>query len=254
MASHASYVILGRGRWAKRMHSILSGEGRKVSSIEEARALENETESHHLFRLANAFRASHAEIAWLCVSPGPHVPALIETALDAGLHVIVEKPWYGSAEITQRLVQRAREKKLLIAVHYEYCLLDEVEDWKRRLSPGCGLQFSARFFLTRPDHSGIPALDNLGTHLFSIRAFAVPESTVIDISCAYELPDERIVRITGENQLDESIDLFSQKQPIIQRFFQKCEAALDGAAFSLDLNFALRVSQDLNRFREAQRR
>jgi predicted dehydrogenase len=235
------------------MQAILAGEGRRVEVIEEARATYHESADQHYSRLSNAFRASQAEIAWLCVSPGPHLPGLVEAALDTGLHVIVEKPWHGSPEVTQKLMQQAHSKKRLLAIHYEYCLLEEVQEWRRGLSPGRGLQFSGRFFLSRADHLGIPALDNLGTHLFSIREFAVPEATVVDIRCEYGMPDERLVRIAGENQMRETIDLLAQKQPIIQRFMQKCEAALDGAAFSLDLGFALRVSEELNRFREAQR-
>jgi hypothetical protein len=77
----------------------------------------------------------------------------------------------------------------------------------------------------------------------------VPSSEVSVIRCDYELPDERLVWIdVGEQRLS-SIDLFTHGQPIIQRFMKKVEAALDGAAFPFDLEFALRVADELNAYK-----
>jgi hypothetical protein len=100
--------------------------------------------------------------------------------------------------------------------------------------------------LGRSDHSGIPALDNLGSHLLAIREFAVPSSEVAEIHCGYDLPDERLVWLERGGQTIASIDLLNHRQPIVQRFMQKVEAALDGAAFPFDLDFALRVADELN--------
>jgi hypothetical protein len=47
-----------------------------------------------------------------------------------------------------------------------------------------------------------------------------------------------------------SIDLLTHGQPIIQRFMKKVEAALGGAAFPFDLEFALRVANQLNALKE----
>ena len=193
--------------------------------------------------------ASHAQIAWLCVVPGPHVSLMIQAAIEAGLHMVVEKPWYGTSEVTRQLQMLARAKKRLLAVHFEYLVLEEVEKWRREFHPGMGLCFGGRFFLSRSDQSGIPAIDNLGCHLLAIREYAVPSSEVSEIRCGYELPDERLVWIERHNQRVSSIDLFTHGQPIIQRFVKKVEAALDGAAFPFDLDFALRVAEQLNAYK-----
>jgi hypothetical protein len=37
MAEGPAYVILGRGRWAKKMQAVLAGEGQAVTAIEETR-------------------------------------------------------------------------------------------------------------------------------------------------------------------------------------------------------------------------
>lgn len=189
MVKAPDYVILGRGRWAQRMRPIISGQGRSVALIEETRQRPSESESVYNERLAAAMKASHAQIAWLCVTPGPHVSSMIHAAIEAGLHVIVEKPWYGSSKQTQRLQSLARAKGRVIAVHFEYLVLKEVEQWKADFHPGTGCSFGGRFFLSRSDRSGISPIDNLGCHLLAIREYAVPASAISEIRCDYELPD-----------------------------------------------------------------
>jgi len=246
MAEAPAYVILGRGRWAKKMLSILGGEGRPVTTIEETRQRPSESAPSYLSRLAAGMRVSRAEIAWLCVSPGPHVSLMIQAALEAGLHVIAEKPWYGSAMDTERLQALARAKRRLIGVHFEYLVHAEVERWKSSFCLGAGLRFGGHFFLGRPYHGDIPAIDNLGCHLLAIREFAVPASEISEMQCVYGRADERLVWLERDGQQITSIDLFQGSERIIQEFMKNAEAALEGAAFPFDLDFALRVANQLN--------
>ena len=249
MAEAPAYVILGRGRWAARMHPLIAAENRTVTTIDETRQLPSESEGAYISRLARAMKASGAHIAWLCVAPGPRVSPMIQAALDAGLHVIAEKPWYGSAEDTQRLQTLARAGHRLIAVHFEYLMHSEVENWKKSFYPGEELHFGGHFFLGRPDPSGIPAMDNLGCHLMAIREFAVPASRISEVQCAYERSDERIVWLERGGQRVASIDLLKGSERIIQDFLKQMEAALDGASFPCDLGFALRVGSQLNSYK-----
>src|SRR5271165_1188075 len=244
MGDAHSYVILGRGRWAARMQNILAAENRRVAVIPETRRTSGETDPAYRSRLGDAMRASDAQTAWLCVFPGPHVPLMIDAALDAGLHVVTEKPWQASQGVTSALVARAKSLHRLIAVHFEYCLLEEVERWRRDFHLGTGLRFGGRFFLSRPDHTGMSALDNLGSHLLAIRAYAAPKSWLQEIHSGYEQPDERSVWLEKGNTRLAFIDLLANKEPIIQRFIAKVEASREGAVFPLDLEFALRVSND----------
>lgn len=245
----AAYVILGRGRWSARMQSIIASENRRVANIPEARRASSETDAAYRSRLAEAMRASNARIAWLCVLPGPHVPLMIEAALDAGLHVVVEKPWQAAQRITEALIARAKSLHRLIAVHFEYCLLEEVEKWRRDFHRGAGLRFGGRFFLSRPNHMGISAMENLGSHLLAIRAYAAPHSAVQEIRCGYEQPDERSVWLEKNDTRVTFINLLANKEPIIQRFMAKVEASLEGADFPLDLEFALGVAKDAEALR-----
>jgi predicted dehydrogenase len=181
MVEGPAYVILGRGRWAARMRSIIAGDDRPVTAIEETRLRPSESDAAYLSRLAEAMKASRAQVAWLCTSPGRHVPLMIQAAVEAGLHAVVEKPWFGSPEDTQRLQTLARAKGRVVAVHYEYCVLEEVEEWRKDFHPGAGLRLGGRFFLSRSDHTGLTAIENLGCHLLAIREYAVPSSKVSEL-------------------------------------------------------------------------
>lgn len=244
MAEVPAYVILGRGRWAARMQNILTAEGRHVAAIPATRRASGETDDGYRSRLASAIATSKAQIAWLCVLPGPHVPFLIDAALDASLHVVVEKPWQAPPLITASLIARAKLLRRLIAVHFEYCLLEEVERWRRDFYPGSGLRFVGHFFLNRPDHTGMPAMDNLGSHLLAIRAYAAPKSTVQEIRCGYEQPNERCVWLEKRNSRAAFLDLLANKEPIIQRFAAKVEASLGGSDFPFDLEFAQNIANE----------
>jgi Oxidoreductase family, NAD-binding Rossmann fold len=249
MADVPAYVILGRGRWAQKMRPIIAGEGRTVATIEETRQRQPESPQDYISRFAECMKASRAQIAWLCVSPGPHVSLMIQAGLEAGLHVIAEKPWYGSAADTGRLQALARKRRRLIGVHFEYLVHREVEKWKDSFCPGSELRFGGHFFHGRPYDGDIPAVDNLGCHLFAIREFAAPASEVGEMRCVYGGSEERLVWLEQDGRRVASIDLFKGSGRIIQDFMKKVEAALDGAAFSFDLDFALRVANELNAFK-----
>jgi hypothetical protein len=242
------YALLGRGRWATRLHGIISSEDRKVTSIDDFRQHLNESPSAYIGRLSNSLQSTGAQIAWISTLPGPHVSHMIESALLAGLDAIVEKPWYGSRVETLRLRDLARAQNRIVAFHYEYCVLTTVENWRRDFFPGNGLRFGGRFFLSRSDHTGISAIENLGCHLLSIRDFAVPQAAISTLECGYERPDERLAWIENSGKRLASIDLFTHNEPIVQRFMKKVEAARGGAAFPFDLEFALGIAEELTPF------
>ncbi len=243
MTDTPTYVIVGRGRWASRMTAILAGENRRVASLEQSRRAPTENDFVYRERLQSSFKTSGAQIAWLCVPPGDHIPFMIEAAVKADLHVVVEKPWFCTAEETWRLQALGKSRNAVLAVHYEYCLLEQVETWRREWSTAAGLSFAGHMKVSRPNHTGIPALDNLGSHLFSIHEYCVPNSIVTEIDCGYEQPDERRVWLTEQCSQIAEIDLLANKEPIIQRFIARVEAATGGSEFSLDLRFALRVAE-----------
>jgi len=252
MAENPSYVIVGRGRWARAMHGILTVECRRSVFLEEPRRRLSESEAAYMLRLSQAMAASGAQIAWLCVPPGPHLPSMVKAATMAGLHTVVEKPWVCSRAESDSLLALAQARGVLVAIHYEYCLLEGVEGWRDRFNQGSGLCFGGRFNVSRIDPSPILTVDNLRSHLLAIRAYAVPKSTVAEIHCGYGLPDERNVWLEAHGRRTGHIDFLKNDEPIIQRFISKLEAALEGADFPFGLGFASQVADGVDALKREQ--
>lgn len=249
MARAHAYAILGHGRWAGKIQQLLRDEGRQTSTLDRARKFEAETDADYRERLRSALKRSRAQIAWLCVPPGPHVAPMVDAAMEAGLSVVAEKPWLCSPADTSGLLEKARIKKLQMGIDYEYCLLDAVEVWRQTLHGGSGLEFGGEFHISRPNHLGITAMDNLGTHLLAMRAYAAPESSVAEISCSYEARDERRAWLKNSDGVIDAIDFLANKEPILQRFMKRFESALDGEPLVFDLDFALKVAAEADKLR-----
>jgi hypothetical protein len=227
------------------MHAMLVGEGRRAEFAAGLRRGVNESSGAYESRLAQTFSDSAAQIVWLCVPPGPYVPILIRAAFAARLHVIVEKPWVYSREETALLQDIATRAGLRGGVHFEYCLLSEIENWRRQYEQQNGLKFGGTFNVHAGDHLGISAMQNLGSHLMAMREHAVPHSRLSKIYCGYELPDERMVWLDFDNQRVATIEFLASKQPIVQRFVSRFENSLAGNPFPFDFAFAHRVTENL---------
>ena len=182
-------------------------------------------------------RASGAQAAWLCVTPGPHVAPMVKAGIEAGVHVVAEKPWMCSKDETESLARAARAHGIRLGVHFEYCLLDAVESWRERYQDMRGLRFGGRFTVSRADRLGVPAMENLGSHLAAIHRYAVPHAEITELVCAYDAANERRVWIE-----EESIDFLENREPLIQRFVRRFE---DSAEFPFGIEFAARVAEDL---------
>ena len=245
MAKSPAYIIIGKGRWGARMHALLVGEGRHAEFAPSPRRAAGESDADYEARMTRHFGGSAAQIAWLCVPPGAHVPPLMRAAIAAGLHVIVEKPWNYSREETSALQRAAEAKNLKIGVHFEYCFLSDVERWRRKYARKAGLRFSGIFTTSASDHMGVSAMQNLGSHLFSIHAYAMPDVSIGEIRCGYDSANQRTVWLESGKQRIGEIDLLAQQEPIIQRYLASFDNSLDGADFPIDLGFAQRVNEKL---------
>jgi predicted dehydrogenase len=247
MPVERTYAVLGRGPWAVKMRSILEAGQRPVVSLEQTRKQPEESDDAHTARLAEALRASDAHAVWLCVPPGPHIPLMITAAIRAKLHAIAEKPWLCSAEETMCLSLAAQAAGVRLGVHFEYCLLDEMEAWRHRYHGAPGLRFSGEFTTSRPQRSDMPALENLGSHLLAMRRYAAPDSEIGELVCGYDGADARQVWLEHD-----FVDFLCNRQPIIQRFIKKFESAMEGADFPFGLDFASSVADDLAKWRDRQ--
>jgi hypothetical protein len=245
-ANGPAYLIVGKGRWGSRMRAMLAGEGRRAEFASSLRRATGESSAAHESRSTQTFSDSTAQIAWLCVPPGAHVLTLIRSAFAAGLHVIVEKPWIYSREESILLQDTASRAGLQGGVDFEYCMLSEIENWRRLYEQGKDMEFGGTFNVHAVDHLGISAMRNLGSHLMAMRLYAVPHSRLSKIYCGYELPDERTVWLNTGKQRVASVEFLGSKEPIVQRFVAGFENSLDGKPFPFDFEFAERVNEKLS--------
>ncbi|HTV58751.1 MAG TPA: hypothetical protein VMJ93_07750 [Verrucomicrobiae bacterium] len=240
------YAILGRGRWSGVVQKALESEGRAVEILGGARRRPGESDSVYSSRLAESLAAPRASIAWICVPPGPHVSLMILAALRVGLDVIAESPWLCPPDVTRDLRKISAENNRLVGVHFEYCLLDEVESWRGDFGAGRGFTFGGRFVLGRANKQGIPPLADLGCHLAAIREYAVPESSLGPLHCGYDARDERAVWLEKNGARFASIDFTANRQPIIQRYARKFEDSLRTCDFPFSLDFAEKISRQVS--------
>ena len=245
MDKSLSYIVAGRGRWGTRIHAMLLGEGRRVEFAEGIHRQPEESSNQYTARLTELFSTSSAQIAWLCVPTGPHVAPLCAAALATGLHLIVEKPWLCSPEETAELSALAQSKNLVTGVHFEYCMLSEIERWRREYQHSEIMEFSGIFTLHRGDHLSLPPMQNLGSHLLSIRKYAVPHAKVAAIQCDYQSTDARSVWLDAPGRRVATIDFLGSKEPIVQRYVSRFEASLNGSPFPFDFKFARCVSDEI---------
>jgi hypothetical protein len=250
MTARPVYAILGGGYWAHRMNLIL-GESRRVKRQQYTHQRAAESPDDYRVRLSRHLKAMGAQIAWLCVPPGPHVPVMVEAAFDAGLHVVAEKPWLVSVSETNALMDHGARKRCIFGIHYEFCFLEAVESWRAQYDAGVGLNFNGRFTTGAPDkHASLmDALDNLGSHLIAIRKHAAPQSRLTSLTCGYETANDRRVWLEKAGDTIAVCDFTKNREPIIQRFADRFEAATATGDFPLGFEFALQVAQGVADYR-----
>jgi predicted dehydrogenase len=246
MTVHPEYAVVGNGYWAGVMHGILAQQS-KVAVVADTRRSPQETGQDYQARMEASLGRTGAHAAWLCVPPSANTLPLVMAAVNNGMHVVAEKPWIW--DDCQELTAQAQARGLLIGVHHEYCMLDAVQAWRSLQKDGAGLKFQGRFTTSRPDKHGVPALQNLGSHLFAIWAYAVPGAAITDVRCGYGQPDERVVSLENAEGPVATVDFTSNREQIIQRFIAKFERALAGDSFPFTLDFALQVLQAMNAYR-----
>ena len=91
-------------------------------------------------------------------------------------------------------------------------------------------------------------MQNLGSHLFSVHAYAVPGATIGEVHCGYDSANQRTVWLESGKQRIAEIDLLAHQEPIIQRYLARFENSLDGEGFPIDLGFAQRVKENMDAF------
>ncbi len=234
-----SYAILGRGRWGRVIHNILSGSGRKsfISSL-SIREYYNEPIKNYKKRILGELNQKSPlfDVLWIAVMPGPHQECIIECAIECNKHVICEKPLYVNTVKLEALNNKAKNKGLVIAVHLQYCFLDKL----KLLSQGYNnneCSFYGSFFVKKPNSLNIDSKYNLGIHILAIYQAYFSNSRLENIDNGYGEKDLREVRLTNKSNFD-VIDFTNNKELLIQKFVSSMEHSISkGKNFPINLEF-----------------
>lgn len=220
------YTILGKGRWAHVLTDILGGMGRQATMLDGVRRASHESDSGYRARLTDRLRDG-GEIVWIAVPPGPHSFVMVDAALEAGRHVIVEKPWLASRDESRMLDRRAAALGLRCAVHYQYLFLAEIQALLAAGIDGAGLVFSGQFTIARASRNGLAAGPNLGSHLVALWRGAFPAAERGSLTTGYEQENLRMISLEGRAR-PHVVDFTDNAEPIIQRFIAAFEVGGPG--------------------------
>ena len=105
------------------------------------------------------------DVLHVCTPAGTH-EGIIETALDAGVHLLVEKPLAFTARTTERLVAKAAERRVLLAPVHQYVFQDGIvraDGWLPRI--GTPLHFDATICSAGGSHLHENQLDDLAADI-----------------------------------------------------------------------------------------
>jgi hypothetical protein len=169
-----AYLVVGRGRWAALIREILLKINRHTTILAETRLTSGEPNVAYQKRLERAMTSSGAAIVWLCVPFGPWILTMATAAMNAGLDVVAECPWLLPEKDSETLSQLQQKAQRVLGVHYEYCLLDQVQGWRQEFGGGESCTFNGIFELARAGRHALAAELQLGSHLLAIQRYAVP--------------------------------------------------------------------------------
>ena len=115
-------LIVGAGNMSKwHVHALRRCQGMLVGvvdvSLSKAQALAVETGTQHFTTVDDALKAIAPDIVHVCTPSGAHADACRQ-ALEAGCHVLVEKPLTDNSITTTELLTVARKAdRMLVPVH-----------------------------------------------------------------------------------------------------------------------------------------
>jgi UDP-N-acetylglucosamine 3-dehydrogenase len=170
--------IIGAGKWGKNHIRTFLQLPVEVIGIADSDPARQDVADEFGVRFFSDARELFSQVdAVSVVVPTNHHYEIVRNALDAGLHVFVEKPVTDDADKTQSLVRFAREKKLILSVGYLYRFNPAVQKVKQLLGDAGALQYiSARYIhSTNPPRKDSGAVLNLGIHMVDVLNFILME-------------------------------------------------------------------------------
>lgn len=180
-----------------------------------------EDEGHYIERWQDTLSKCDANMVWIATPTGHHTAPLLRACIQAGLDVVVEKPWLEDAETSSSIVAMANGSGVKVAVHHQYLFLDGLKNYRERYFEDERIEFSGSFVVNRPNKTIIPPMINLGCHLHSIRHYVCPNGIVSGMRVGYDGENARWFRLKKAENVLVDTDFTLNREPIIQRFIHE---------------------------------
>ncbi len=166
--------VIGAGRWGKNHVRVYSELDCELVGIADINPESKKIADEFSVRFFRNYKDMLGEVdAVSVVVPTDLHYKVVMDCLDAGKHVIVEKPMTPKASLSMELIKKAKEKKLVLMVGYLFRFNAAVLELKKQL-PGAG---DIHYITTRFIHSNKPprkdsgVILNFATHLVDILNF-----------------------------------------------------------------------------------
>lgn len=196
--------VVGLG-WAGRQHlnSYLNLTGVEVVALAgmERQVLTQLAEEHHIERTYDRWEdlVAKEELDAISVATPPHLHAPITVAaLEAGMHVLSEKPVARTGDEAQRMVDTAKKMNRVFQVAFNYRYRGDVTILKRHIDQGnlghvyyskarwlrrSGIPTGTGWFTTKEFAGGGPLMD-LGVHMLDMALYLMGEPQVISVTAS----------------------------------------------------------------------
>lgn len=241
------YGMIGRGVWGERIANILCDHSRDVKTFNISRRNKHESIIDYQEKIVEEIcrNQSEVDVVWLAVPPGDQY-IIVKSVLEFNKDIIVEKPWMCKPDETHKLINTAENKGLQIAVHYQYCFLEELKRISRLISKSDNdVVFSGEFTVSKKNRLNIPSVYNLGFHLLAIKCYFFPEAGIGSIKTGYDQENRRIVRVNN-NAEAYMVNFLYNNEPLIQRFIDAFESSIiNKTVFPLNMEFSLTVYDEI---------
>lgn len=241
------FAILGAGRWGGIVAQAVRRIGHQAEILTGLRLAPGQSWDDYRMAWQHSLAGTGIDIVWIATPPGDHVVPLCHACLDAGIHVIIEKPWMGKRNDMISLISKATARGLLVAVNYQYLFLDFVEAARKKWASVVGNKrhIDIIFTIDRPPRSALPAIYNLGAHLFAIKMALDENAEISDMNVGYCMKNARQI-IVSDAEKSEVFDFTNNSEPILERFIQRYVRAVDGDdVWVPSLYFSQRVYEEM---------
>ncbi len=187
--------VIGAGKWGKNHVRVYSELNCKLVGIADINPTSRKIADEFSVKFFSDYRKMLPEVdAVSVVVPTDLHYDVVSDCIDAGKHVIVEKPMTPRASQSMELIKKAKQKNLVLMVGYLFRFNASVLELKKRLPEAGDIHYITTRFIhsNKPPRKDSGVILNFATHLVDILNFLTErEPETVTCRKVNYLSDER---------------------------------------------------------------